>query len=154
LDLAAACRGVSRLKNVRGRLERVDTGNRGFFVVVDYAHTDDALQNVASALRPLTSGRLYCVFGCGGDRDRTKRPRMAKVAAQSADRIILTSHNPRPEDPDPTIAEIRSGSPADTLTRCAFVTDRAKAIQHAIAEARAGDTILIAGKGHEDYQIL
>src|SRR5262249_31793820 len=116
--------------------------------------TDDALRNVLTALRPLTRGRLTCLFGCGGDRDRTKRPRMAKVAGELADRVIVTSDNPRTEDPDAIIAEITRGSPPAVLPRCWFETDRARAIETAISGAARGDTILIAGKGHEDYQIL
>lgn len=125
-----------------------------YSVVVDYAHSDDALQNVLTAACVLTTGRLVCVFGCGGDRDRTKRPRMARVAAAMADRVVVTSDNPRTESPETIIAEIRAGLAPSDLPRCEFITDRAAAIAAAIKAARSGDTILIAGKGHEDYQIL
>lgn len=154
LDLETAAGGAARLSRVRGRLERVDSVETGFAVLVDYAHTDDALRHALQTLRPLTTGRLWCVFGCGGDRDRTKRPRMAQVAAEIADRIVITSDNPRTEDPLAIIADIRAGVPADAADRCVVEPDRAAAIQRAIRDAAGGDTVLIAGKGHEDYQII
>jgi UDP-N-acetylmuramoyl-L-alanyl-D-glutamate--2,6-diaminopimelate ligase len=154
LDLDAACAGVGSLGIVRGRLERVDTNEPGFTVVVDYAHTDDALRNVLSALRPLTAGRLWCVFGCGGDRDRTKRPRMARAALEGADGVVVTSDNPRSESPESILADIRTGMTDDEAARCRFEVDRAAAIDWTIQNAAATDTVLIAGKGHEDYQII
>ena len=123
-------------------------------VLVDYAHTPDALENVLNALRPLTTGRVICVFGCGGDRDRTKRPKMAAVACALADRAVLTSDNPRTEDPQRILDEALEGVPAEHRERVAVEIDRAAAIHAAVADARAGDTVLIAGKGHEDYQIV
>ncbi len=139
-----------------GRLEPVQVGGAGFSVLVDYAHSDDALANVLRALRPTVpdGGRLRVVFGCGGDRDRTKRPRMAKVACDGADEIIVTSDNPRTENPSTIIDEILAGVPDGARGRVAVESDRARAIAQAVSTARKGDIILIAGKGHEDYQII
>ncbi|HEX8523646.1 MAG TPA: UDP-N-acetylmuramoyl-L-alanyl-D-glutamate--2,6-diaminopimelate ligase [Tepidisphaeraceae bacterium] len=135
-----------------GRLEPVRAG-QPFSVLVDYAHTDDALENVLSALRPLTKGRLRVLFGCGGDRDRTKRPRMAKVAEKYADAIYVTSDNPRTERPQIIIDEILTGfGRAGKMLR--VETDRRLAIEQALMDAEAGDVVLLAGKGHEKYQIL
>lgn len=153
VDLAAVGRGLEAVKLVRGRLQRVDDGSRGIAVLVDYAHTDDALTNVLGALRPLTAGRLICVFGCGGDRDRTKRPRMARAAA-AADVVVVTSDNPRGEEPMAIIEEICSGFEATDRDRVVVEPDRRRAIGLAIERADAGDAVLIAGKGHEDYQIV
>lgn len=138
---------------IPGRLQRVD-GPGDFDVFVDYAHTDDALGNVLSALRPLTKGRLVLVFGCGGDRDRSKRPRMAVVAQEWADAIIVTSDNPRSESPGEIIDEILTGFDADTRSHVEVEPDRRRAIGRAIAQARPGDVVLLAGKGHETYQII
>lgn len=139
-----------------GRLEPVTGPDAPFTVLVDYAHTDDALRNVLEAVRPLvrTPGRLTAVFGCGGDRDRTKRPRMAQVAAACADRLVVTSDNPRTEDPEAIVAEILAGIPEVSDERCLAEVDRGRAIERAIEEARPGDLVVIAGKGHEDYQII
>ena len=139
-----------------GRLEPVTTPADPFAVLVDYAHTDDALLNVLTALRPLVGpgGRLVTVFGCGGDRDRTKRPRMMGVACANSDRVIVTSDNPRTEDPEAIIDEVMSGRPASGGASVARQPDRARAIEQAVGEARPGDIVLIAGKGHEDYQII
>ncbi len=154
LDESAIQAGLASLANVPGRLQRVDTADLGFNVFVDYAHTDDALRNVLGTVRPLTPGRVWCVFGCGGDRDRTKRPLMARAVAQAADRFIITSDNPRTEDPLAIIAQIEQGLSAADRAKAATVPDRAAAIRQAVAELREGDTLVIAGKGHEDYQIL
>ncbi|MDI9403384.1 MAG: UDP-N-acetylmuramoyl-L-alanyl-D-glutamate--2,6-diaminopimelate ligase [Limnohabitans sp.] len=143
-----------------GRLQPVALGGStpadGFSVLVDYAHSDDALANVLRALRPTVpaGGRLRVVFGCGGDRDRTKRPRMAKVACDGADGVIVTSDNPRTENPEDIIQEILEGVPVEARHRVEVEPDRARAIAHAVSTAREGDIILIAGKGHEDYQII
>ncbi len=139
-----------------GRLEPVTRPEDPFSVYVDYAHTDDALENVLSAVRPLVpdSGRLRVIFGCGGDRDRTKRPRMAQVAARYGDEIIITSDNPRTEDPGTIVAEVAAGVPAADSDRAVQCVDRREAITMAINSARPGDVIVIAGKGHEDYQII
>jgi UDP-N-acetylmuramyl tripeptide synthase len=119
---------------------------------VDYAHTDDALERVLSSLREVLTpgGRLIAVFGCGGDRDRSKRPRMGAAAARLADLPVLTSDNPRSEDPDAIIREIESGIPAGT--HYLAEPDRAKAIELGVRESHAGDILLVAGKGHETYQ--
>ncbi|MEM1212553.1 MAG: UDP-N-acetylmuramoyl-L-alanyl-D-glutamate--2,6-diaminopimelate ligase [Planctomycetota bacterium] len=140
---------------VPGRLQRVapPAGSSAPTVLVDYAHTHDALDNVAAALKPLTPNKLVIVFGCGGDRDTTKRPKMAAVACRHADRVVITSDNPRTEDPLAILKDIEAGVPTvaeDVTTE----PDRAAAIDQAIRTAQPGDTVLIAGKGHEDYQIL
>jgi UDP-N-acetylmuramoyl-L-alanyl-D-glutamate--2,6-diaminopimelate ligase len=124
--------------------------------MVDYAHTDEALLNVLRAVRPAlpAGGRLVVVFGCGGDRDRTKRPRMARVASEFADAIVITSDNPRTEDPAAIIAEIETGVPPHRADRVRSVVDRREAIHAAVQMARPGDAVVIAGKGHEDYQIV
>ena len=145
--------GLRRAPAVPGRLEPVDAG-QDFTVLVDYAHTDDSLAKVLAALRPLTAGRLMVVFGCGGDRDRTKRPRMAAAAEAGADRVFVTSDNPRTERAEDIIGEILSGFTPAGLRKVAIDADRRSAIGAALAEARPGDVVLIAGKGHEDYQIL
>jgi UDP-N-acetylmuramoyl-L-alanyl-D-glutamate--2,6-diaminopimelate ligase len=135
---------------VPGRLERVPN-QRGFGVFVDYAHTPDALERVMAALRPLARGRLVVVFGCGGDRDKTKRPKMGRAVARDADLPIVTSDNPRTEDPDEIIDEIERGMRRDNHER---IEDRREAIARALAMARPNDdVILLAGKGHETYQI-
>ena len=144
--------GIRALPGVPGRFERANPGGR-FAVIVDYAHTDDALKNILSSLRPLTPGRVITVFGCGGDRDRGKRPRMGRVAGELSDVVVVTSDNPRTEDPDSIIDEIEPGlkSSGRSFLREA---DRRKAIFRALSLARPGDAVLIAGKGHEPYQIV
>ena len=144
--------GLESVKLVRGRLERVGNGELPFTVLVDYAHTDDALQNVLSALRPLASGNLIVMFGCGGDRDRSKRPRMANVAERWADRIVVTSDNPRSERPDDIIEEILRGFSERARSKVIVQADRRRAIEEAIGCAGPGDVVLLAGKGHETYQ--
>ena len=123
-------------------------------VLVDYAHTPDALSNVTRALRPLTQGKLIVVFGCGGDRDRAKRPLMAKAACESADLVVLTSDNPRTEDPEQILRDAEDGFTHGMVTQTRSILDRAQAIRFAIDSARPEDTVLIAGKGHEDYQVI
>jgi UDP-N-acetylmuramoyl-L-alanyl-D-glutamate--2,6-diaminopimelate ligase len=126
-------------------------------VVVDYAHTDDALRNLLETARPLARGRLITVFGCGGDRDRTKRPLMGAVAGRLSDLILITSDNPRSEDPLRIIEEIQRGITPDTRRdgqRVMTIVDRRDAIRRAVELARPGDLILIAGKGHEKYQVI
>ena len=145
-------KGIWNLKNVPGRLERVDVG-QPFLVLVDYAHTDDALKNVGQALQKLKKHRLLTVFGCGGDRDRKKRPLMAQAAKAFSDFVIVTSDNPRTEDPHEIIKEILvgfEGKKEGVLVEA----DRRVAISKAISMAKPQDIILIAGKGHEDYQII
>jgi UDP-N-acetylmuramoyl-L-alanyl-D-glutamate--2,6-diaminopimelate ligase len=146
--------GLESLDGVPGRLQRVEPAGHPFGVVVDYAHTDAALENVLNALRPLTTGRLICVFGCGGDRDRTKRPRMAAAAGRLADLAVVTSDNPRTEDAMAIIREILPGFGPDATGRTEVEPDRRKAIELAITRAEPGDCVLIAGKGHEDYQLV
>ena len=136
---------------VPGRLEQVDVG-QDFSVLVDYAHTDDALRNVLSCLKPMVRGKLTVVFGCGGDRDRSKRPKMGRVAAGLADRVIVTSDNPRSERPMEILKEIVSG--IKSKTEFDIIEDRREAIGVAIASARKDDVILVAGKGHETVQIV
>jgi len=154
IEIEAIRAGLEALEVVPGRLERIDTGDRGFGLFVDYAHTDDALVNVLSALRPLTVGRLICVFGCGGDRDRSKRARMAEAVAEGADVAIVTSDNPRSEDPEGIIEDICGGFTAGQRCIVVVEVDRGRAIERAVAMADRGDMALIAGKGHEDYQIV
>ncbi|MGE3635849.1 MAG: UDP-N-acetylmuramoyl-L-alanyl-D-glutamate--2,6-diaminopimelate ligase [Sandaracinaceae bacterium] len=151
----AAADALGRAKGAPGRLERVD-GLDGVSVVVDYAHTPDALARALDALRPVTAGRLIVVFGCGGDRDREKRPEMGRAAGERADLAIVTSDNPRTEDPHAILSAIEPGIAAHLKrgpSGYEIVEDRRAAIRRAIERARPGDTVLIAGKGHEDYQI-
>ncbi|HWL91896.1 MAG TPA: UDP-N-acetylmuramoyl-L-alanyl-D-glutamate--2,6-diaminopimelate ligase [Phycisphaerae bacterium] len=154
LSLETIANGLNKLERVPGRLQRIETGELGFDVFVDYAHTDDALRNVLSALRPLTEGKLWCVFGCGGDRDRAKRPKMVQAVAKGADSFIITSDNPRTEDPMAIIADIESGLTPEARIRGYTEPDRETAIDIAISRLKPGDTLLIAGKGHENYQIV
>jgi len=153
LEAVTAAEGASTVRGVRGRLERVESAG-DLHVFVDYAHTEDALRQVLGFLRTVGALPLTCVFGCGGDRDRTKRPRMGAVAADLADRVVVTSDNPRTEDPAAILREIEAGIPASVLERVVTVPDRREAIRRAVLEAPAGSTVLVAGKGHEDYQIL
>lgn len=149
--------GVEALPGVPGRLEAVEVPGVAppFAVCVDYAHKPDALQKVLRAIRPGTRGRVLTVFGCGGDRDRTKRPLMGAIAAEASDLVWVTSDNPRTEEASKIIEEILEGIPAVLLREKIRVEpDRARAIEQAITEARAGDFVLIAGKGHETYQII
>jgi UDP-N-acetylmuramoyl-L-alanyl-D-glutamate--2,6-diaminopimelate ligase len=152
-DLETIAGGLSALQGVPGRLEKVGWDG-DFAVLVDYAHTDDALKNVLSTLKPLCKGNLRVVFGCGGDRDRTKRPRMAKVVEQLADFVIVTSDNPRTEKPQAIIDEIIAGFENPGSEKITVETDRKKAIKLAIKSAGKNDIVLIAGKGHENYQII
>ena len=145
---------MSALGQVSGRLEYVHGGN-DITAVVDYAHTPDALENVLKTLKETACDRpLVCVFGCGGDRDRTKRPEMGAVAAKYADRLVVTSDNPRGEDPDEIIKEIKTGLDIPARAKSLFITDRREAIRAAIMMAPRGAVVLVAGKGHEDYQII
>jgi UDP-N-acetylmuramoyl-L-alanyl-D-glutamate--2,6-diaminopimelate ligase len=145
----AIVRGIEHVGGVPGRFEAVDEG-QPFAVLVDYAHTPEALENVLAEARRLASGRLVCVFGCGGDRDRAKRPLMGRVVAHLADRAIVTSDNPRSEEPLAIIEKIRAGMAGDEEVE----PDRAAAIARAVEEAEEGDVVVIAGKGHEQGQEL
>jgi UDP-N-acetylmuramoyl-L-alanyl-D-glutamate--2,6-diaminopimelate ligase len=156
VDTGAIERGIANLAGVPGRFEVVSQDD-DVTVVVDYAHTDDALRNLLETARPLASQRIITVFGCGGDRDRSKRPLMGMVAARLSDVVVITSDNPRSEDPKRIIEEIERGIPAGTQasSRAPVVVsavERAEAIERAIAMAARGDVVLIAGKGHEKYQ--
>lgn len=156
VPLAAIARGIAGLPAVPGRFEPINAG-QDFFVVVDYAHTDDGLKNVLEAARKLCGGRLICVFGCGGDRDKTKRPKMGAVVATLADFAIVTSDNPRTEDPHRILLDIEVGLQRTGKKKGDdywVIEDRREAITRAIGLAKAGDFVMIAGKGHEDYQIL
>ncbi len=135
---------------VPGRLEKI-ASNRGYAVFVDYAHTEDALRNVLKTLQQLPRKRIIVVFGCGGERDRSKRAKMGRVASEMADLVIITSDNPRSEDPDFIAQEIRQGILKDNYR---LILDRAEAIKEALGIAGSGDIVLLAGKGHEDYQVL
>jgi UDP-N-acetylmuramoyl-L-alanyl-D-glutamate--2,6-diaminopimelate ligase len=153
LDPPAVAGALASVTRVPGRFEQVETG-QDFLVVVDYAHTPDALQRVLETARRLTPGRLGVVFGAGGDRDRGKRPVMGRIAATLADRVWLTSDNPRSEDPAAIIEEIAAGVVPPPRLGYAKCADRRGAIQQAIAWASPGDTVVLAGKGHEPYQII
>jgi len=144
--------GLAQAVQVPGRLERIDEG-QPFSVFVDYAHTPDSLEQVLHALKVVTPGRLIVVFGCGGDRDPAKRPLMGAAASKGADHVVITSDNPRSEDPEAIIAQIERGV-VEGCSTYQVEMDRAKAIGAALTLARAGDAVLIAGKGHEDYQIF
>jgi UDP-N-acetylmuramoyl-L-alanyl-D-glutamate--2,6-diaminopimelate ligase len=146
-------RGLGSLRGVPGRLERVVAG-QDFTVLVDYAHTDDALKNVLETVRELRPRRLITVFGCGGDRDRTKRPLMGAVASRLSDVVILTSDNPRSEPPEAILEEIRRGVPPSRAGDTYVIADRRDAIAKALEMGREGVVVLIAGKGHETYQVL
>jgi UDP-N-acetylmuramoyl-L-alanyl-D-glutamate--2,6-diaminopimelate ligase len=161
----AIAAGAAGCPQVPGRVERIEEGAPDApTVLVDYAHTPDAVEKVLRTLRPLTRGRLVAVFGCGGDRDRSKRPRMAEAVARFADRAIATSDNPRSEDPLAILADVERGLAKlervepDALDAAehayALIPDRRAAIELAIRIGRPGDTVVLAGKGHEDYQIV
>jgi UDP-N-acetylmuramoyl-L-alanyl-D-glutamate--2,6-diaminopimelate ligase len=161
-------RGVANLSGVPGRFQVVSNGSDDLTVIVDYAHTDDALRNLLETARSLAPGRLLTVFGCGGDRDRTKRPLMGAVAGRLSDLVVVTSDNPRTEDPAAIIEEILRGMPAPGervvqaagARRTVFgpdvhtVADRRAAIEQAIELAAPGDVVIVAGKGHEKYQVI
>jgi UDP-N-acetylmuramoyl-L-alanyl-D-glutamate--2,6-diaminopimelate ligase len=165
IDRDAIATGIGRVGGVPGRLERV-TNPAGVLCLVDYAHTPDALERALDVLRPLSTGRVLVVFGCGGDRDKSKRPRMGQAAAERADVVLVTSDNPRTEDPIAILDMIVAGVEKTGIVRRTaselrqglsgfhVEPDRRLAIDLGVALARPGDTLLIAGKGHEDYQIL
>jgi len=151
-DLDSIKKGLGKCVGAPGRFERVPNDS-DFAVVVDYAHTDDALLNTLKTARDLTTGRIITVFGCGGDRDKTKRQPMGRVAGQSSDFVIITSDNPRTEDPLKIIQEIEIGV-KETGTEYLAISDRRQGIFEAVAKARSGDVVIIAGKGHETYQLI
>jgi len=155
VPLDAVERGIVGLQGVPGRFDRVSSSVDDITVIVDYAHTDDALRNLLEMARPLAARRLITVFGAGGDRDRTKRPLMGMVAARLSDVVVITSDNPRSEDPQRIIDEIGLGAQPETRQRdvkVLTIVDRRDAIRRAVSDASAGDLVLIAGKGHEKYQ--
>ncbi len=150
IDAEAIALGLSQMASVPGRFERVD-GGQPFHIIVDYCHTPEALANALRVARTLEPTRLICVFGCGGDRDRDKRPKMGRIATDSADMTIITSDNPRSEDPLEIIAETEAGVGDG---ECVVEPDRREAIKLALTMAGPGDLVMLAGKGHEDYQIF
>ena len=153
LELSTMVEKLPEFIGVPGRMERVQISpSQDISVIVDYAHTPDSLENLLKASRPFIPGKMICVFGCGGDRDRTKRPKMGKIAAELADIAVVTSDNPRTEDPQRILEDVLAG--IDPQTHPIVIGDRAQAILTAILQAQPGDGVLIAGKGHEDYQIL
>ena len=163
LPFSAIEAGITAVEHVPGRFQVVSDPADNVKVIVDYAHTDDALKNLLETARPLAANRVVTVFGCGGDRDRTKRPLMGAVAARLSDFVIVTSDNPRSEDPLAIIEEIRRGlvPPAERVmpkgqrvTASTAIVDRREAIEKAIRDARPGDLVVVAGKGHEKYQVI
>jgi UDP-N-acetylmuramoyl-L-alanyl-D-glutamate--2,6-diaminopimelate ligase len=151
-SLDTIAKGIGSCAGAPGRFERVPN-DRGLAVIVDYAHTDDALENTLKTARPLTSGRVITVFGCGGDRDRSKRVPMGNAAAENSDIVIITSDNPRNEEPLKIIQEIEKGV-TQHVTGYEVISDRREAIRRAISIANGDDVVIIAGKGHETYQII
>jgi UDP-N-acetylmuramoyl-L-alanyl-D-glutamate--2,6-diaminopimelate ligase len=158
---ALGCKETAILKALQdpmlppGRLERVEAG-QPFLVLVDYAHTPDALERVLDTLKEFAPGRIITVFGCGGERDVTKRPRMGKIAFDRSDLVVVTSDNPRGEDPEKILDQVLAGMPDErgTVRKVLRLADRRQAIARALKVARPGDVVLLAGKGHEDYQVL
>jgi UDP-N-acetylmuramoyl-L-alanyl-D-glutamate--2,6-diaminopimelate ligase len=151
VSLANAIERLSMVQAPPGRMEMFEMPN-GPVIVVDYAHTPDALEKALNALRQHIRGQLYCVFGCGGDRDAGKRPAMARVAATYADHVVVTDDNPRTEDPDAIVAMICAGLPVASSVM--IERNREQAIRQAVRRAGAGDMVLVAGKGHEEVQII
>lgn len=152
LSLDEIVKGVSEIKGVRGRFETISSG-KGYSVIVDYAHSPDALENVINTAKEFTDGKITTVFGCGGDRDRTKRPIMGDIAGKLSDYVVITSDNPRTEEPIRILNDVEEGV---KKTDCSYkkIVDRKEAIHFAMDNASIGDVIIIAGKGHETYQIL
>jgi len=153
LDLDIIVEGLASVRPVPGRFESIECG-QNFGVLVDYAHTPDELENVLRTAKSLTQNRLIAVFGCGGDRDRGKRPIMGGIGAALSDIVVITSDNPRSEDPNAIIQDILQGIPEQERAKVDLVVDRKEAIRTALTRAQAGDLVVIAGKGHEDYQIF
>lgn len=153
IDLKRVIENLQIMTGAPGRLEKIKS-NKNFSVIVDYAHTDDALKNVLSAIKNLNPAKIITVFGCGGNRDKTKRPKMAKVACNMSDFVFITSDNPREEDPVEITKDVEAGAKEINKTNYKVVIDRKEAIKEAIASANKNDVVLIAGKGHENYQII
>ena len=152
ISLADCCDAIASAKGVKGRVEVVPTDG-DYSIIIDYSHKPGALETVLQTLRPVVKGRLVCLFGCGGDRDKVKRPIMGAIAADNSDFVIVTSDNPRTEEPEEIIREIVAGM-KNKRTPKKVICDREEAIHWAIDNARPGDVILLAGKGHEDYQVV
>lgn len=150
VDLDTIVTAIESMEGVRGRFELVD-GGQDYTVIVDYAHTPDSLENVLKTVKQFAEGRIFCIVGCGGDRDKTKRPLMAKIAVTYSDEPVFTSDNPRSEDPQVILQEMEEGVAGKQYTS---IISREEAISYAVKKARKGDVILIAGKGHETYQII
>jgi len=152
LDLDTIIHGLKSITGVPGRIEKVPN-NKGILAVVDYAHSPDSLENIIKAMREISKGKIITVFGCGGNRDKTKRPIMGEIAGNLSDFVVITSDNPRKEDPMTIINEIEQGT---LKTTCDYlkIEDRKEAIFTALDKASSGDVVIIAGKGHETYQIL
>lgn len=150
-DSEAIASGLEAVAEVPGRMVSLPADGVGVFI--DYAHTPDGMEQLLRTVRALTSGRLYCIFGCGGDRDATKRPAMGRIAQELADHVIVTTDNPRHEDPETIVHDILAGM-EEAEARHEVILDRAQAIENAIGRAAAGDSVVIAGKGHEDYQLV
>jgi UDP-N-acetylmuramoyl-L-alanyl-D-glutamate--2,6-diaminopimelate ligase len=153
IEADAIERGVTSLMSVRGRFERVP-GSSGPTVIVDYAHKPDALEKLLHAVRELTTGRIILVFGCGGDRDKGKRPLMGRIAGELADYTLITSDNPRGELPEAIVRQIEEGFAGGGDGKYETVLDRRQAIARAVSGAAEDDVVLIAGKGHENYQVI
>ncbi|OGD19757.1 MAG: hypothetical protein A2Y69_02615, partial [Candidatus Aminicenantes bacterium RBG_13_59_9] len=153
LPISAIQQGISSLRGIPGRLERIEN-QRGFHVFIDYAHTDIALKHLLETFRSFKPGRILLVFGAGGDRDRSKRDRMGEVAGRLADLVFITSDNPRSEDPMAIIAEIEKGVKRAGMKNYRIIPDRRQAIEQALRAGKRNDYILVAGKGHEPYQII
>ena len=151
-EFSAIVNAISKAGSVKGRLELLKT-NTEYGVIIDYAHTPDGLEKAINAVRGFTKGRVITVFGCGGDRDKTKRPKMGRMATDLSDIVIITTDNPRTEDPDEIIKEILIGT-VGSKAEVVCVTDRSEAIKYALSTAKKGDTVLLAGKGHETYQVI
>ncbi|MDE5600119.1 MAG: UDP-N-acetylmuramoyl-L-alanyl-D-glutamate--2,6-diaminopimelate ligase [Oscillospiraceae bacterium] len=151
-DAKKSAASIASCKPIKGRSERIPT-KRDFHIICDYAHSPDGLKNILDSIHSYNKGRIVALFGCGGDRDKTKRPIMGEVAAKNADFLIVTSDNPRTEDPDSIIDDIMVGV-EKTKTPYIRITDRKEAIKYAIENAKTDDIILLAGKGHEDYQVI
>jgi UDP-N-acetylmuramoyl-L-alanyl-D-glutamate--2,6-diaminopimelate ligase len=150
IDLFTIKSAIEEFSFVPGRLERIDFDRR-FSIFVDYAHTEDALRNIILTLRQLTQKRIIVVFGCGGERDKTKRPKMGRTVSELSDYAIITNDNPRSEDPDEIIQNIKKGIRKRNFC---VIPDRLRAIKKSLSLAKSGDIVLVAGKGHENYQIL
>lgn len=153
IPLAESAAALAKVPHVKGRVEVVPTPGKDYTILIDYAHSPDGLQNVLSSVRGFARGRTVAVFGCGGDRDRTKRPKMGRIAAERADFVIVTSDNPRTEEPGAIIDEILTGM-TGTKTPYAVVEDRIQAIHYAMDHAEKDDVIVLCGKGHETYQVV